>query len=257
MANRSTLVAVTIAVALTACGGPVSSHRQVGTVVINNDTASPVSATFCASQPCPGPLSTTIPSGQSWSHDYLAGRRSSVPWIAVDRYCALLPPTTIPSRSHRYLYDVSRVIAEPANKCRAMGLRTRALELPGPVDTAAIRPLVISDCRDTRTRVYKPGRFVVACGGDAIFTLRGVRYQDWGLSAAHAVATQRYNSCVPDCASGKEISRSVEVTLFDPRISGGLRLFGCLVVTGGTGESYRLLGQVHVAACKVRGHIEG
>ena len=98
---------------------------------------------------------------------------------------------------------------------------------------------------------------VVACGGDAIFVLSVTQYEHWNLAAASGRGTQRYNSCRPNCAAGHLINRSVQFRLFKSEARGGQILFGCLVLDGGTDETYPLLGQQRASSCALPGHIAG
>ena len=129
---------------------------------------------------------------------------------------------------------------------------------PAGALSASHRVLVVANClHRTKSIRYKPRRLIEACGGDAIFTLRQIHYENWTSSSAHAQGVQRYNSCNRYCGAGNLIDRHVSFRFFRPQTHLGQRVFACMVVSGGTDQSYTILDQQCAAACHVRGHISG
>jgi hypothetical protein len=138
-----------------------------------------------------------------------------------------------------------------------VGQRAAVPTSSSPVETstaaraqgASHRALVVANCLHRIKSIrFKPGRLIEACSGDAIFTLRQIRYTNWTSSAAQGHRVQRYNSCNPDCATGNLIDRHVSFRLFRPLTRHGQRVFACMVVDGGTNESYPIVNQQHAAA---------
>jgi hypothetical protein len=116
---------------------------------------------------------------------------------------------------------------------------------PAAVAQPAIAPSaahtkVVANCENPQSRpTYRPDRIVAACGGDAVFILRHIRYRHWSRHRAIARAVVRYNSCIPDCVSGNLVDSHATFSLVRPRIHHGRRLFTVVVVHSRRGPSGR------------------
>lgn len=71
------------------------------------------------------------------------------------------------------------------------------------------KPWVTSNCKSEH---YKPKTIIVACA-DASDRLHNLKWSSWGARNAMGKGTLTYNTCVPNCASGHNVSFSVKVTL--------------------------------------------
>jgi hypothetical protein len=99
---------------------------------------------------------------------------------------------------------------------------------------------VMANCEHRHVQpTYKPRRIVAACGGDAVFILRHIRYHHWSRDRADAHGAVRYNSCEPDCATGRLVVNPARFFLVRPRVRAGRRVFTTVVVHSRRGPSGR------------------
>lgn len=110
--------------------------------------------------------------------------------------------------------------------------------------TAADVPVVVDCAGQGRIR---PGQYVLACG-DGGGALAGLRWVNWGASAAAGNGTMVINDCTPGCASGHghRFPALVRLSGAEP-LPGhhGERYFTRLTVTYTGNRDYRAGGQLH------------
>jgi hypothetical protein len=111
---------------------------------------------------------------------------------------------------------------------------------PGDVLPGNVRPLshvLISDaCGSTNDEgVFEPKTIQLRCG-DGTVVANGLTWSQWGTATALARGTVNEVSCVPDCASGKDVAYPARLALSEPVRAGNGRQYFTRIVVSFTGR---------------------
>ncbi len=65
---------------------------------------------------------------------------------------------------------------------------------------------------DCETAVYKPDSITITCADGGIF-IEKIQWSTWGQEGARGIGIYSENLCEPNCAEGKRVNASVNLTL--------------------------------------------
>jgi|APCry1669192319_1035405.scaffolds.fasta_scaffold09298_1 hypothetical protein len=107
--------------------------------------------------------------------------------------------------------------------------------------SATAAPTYIATCL---TQSVKPTEVVIACA-DANRYVSHITWTNWGSATAHGKGTLAWNTCTPNCAAGKFVTRSISFSATGRKLVKGKETYTTLVGPKGswgtTGTTWSLL----------------
>jgi hypothetical protein len=110
------------------------------------------------------------------------------------------------------------------------GLALALSAAPGAAFAGSMGGVQLYNCS---TLAAKPTEIVLSCA-DANRSLEKIHWHTWGGKSATATATLTWNTCTPNCASGKDKSKVITFTATDRKTVKGELLYTELVGPAGT-----------------------